>query len=123
MLKLAGGGSREETDLTEFLDQAEAYRTGGDVADSVFKVLNLMVSTHPFHVLRAAELREWIETGGYDRILRGEYRRREEGHGSYAEDLAAAARAYTEEAKSALGQVGDAVRRMRDTFAGGGGHA
>jgi Zn-dependent protease with chaperone function len=123
MLKLAGGGRREETDLKEFLDQAEEYRKGGDVADSVFKVLNLMVSTHPFHVLRAAELREWIETGGYDRILRGEYRRREEGHGSYAEDLAAAARAYAEEAKSALGQVGEAVRRMRDTFAGGGGGA
>lgn len=123
MLKLAGGGRREETDLKEFLDQAEEYRKGGDVADSVFKVLNLMVSTHPFHVLRAAELREWIEMGGYDRILRGEYRRREEGHGSYTEDLAAAARAYAEEAKSAFGQVGDAVRRMRDTFAGGGGHA
>src|SRR5690606_24529780 len=40
MLKLAGGGSREETDLNEFLEQADAYRESGDVADAVFKVLN-----------------------------------------------------------------------------------
>ncbi len=123
MLKLAGGGSREETDLNEFLDQADEYRKGGDVADSVFKVLNLMLATHPFHVLRAAELRDWIESGAYDRVLRGEYRRRDDGHASYVEDLAAAARAYTEDAKSVLNQVGEqmgsAARRMRDAFTGG----
>jgi len=119
MLKLAGGGGREETDLNEFLAQADQYRTGGDIADSVFKVLNLMMATHPFHVLRAAELRDWIEAGEYDRILRGEYRRRDDGPGPYAEDLAAAARAYAEEAKSVVEQVGAAARRMRDAFAEG----
>jgi Zn-dependent protease with chaperone function len=123
MLKLAGGGRREETDLNEFLEQAEEYRKGGDVADSVFKVLNLMLATHPFHVLRAAELRDWIEAGDYDRILRGEYRRRDDEPASYAEDLAAAARAYTADAKSVFTQVGEqmgsAARRMRDVFTGG----
>lgn len=123
MLKLAGGGSRAETDLNEFLEQAEEYRKGGDVADSVFKVLNLMLATHPFHVLRAAELRDWIESGAYDRILRGEYSRRDEGPASYTDDLAAAARAYAEDARSVLHQVGEqvgsAARRMRDTFTGG----
>jgi Zn-dependent protease with chaperone function len=123
MLKLAGGGSREETDLNEFLIQADEYRKGGDVADSVFKVLNLMLATHPFHVLRAAELRDWIEAGDYDRVLRGEYRRRGDESTSYADDLAAAARAYSADAKSVLHQVGEqmgtAARRMRDVFTGG----
>lgn len=123
MLKLAGGGSRDETDLNEFLDQAEEYRKGGDIADSVFKVFNLMLATHPFHVLRAAELRDWIEAGDYDRVLRGEYRRRDEEPASYLEDLAAAARAYTEDAKSVFHQVGEqmgsAARKMRDVFTGG----
>ena len=64
MLKLAGGGSREETDLNEFLRQADEYRQGGDVVDAVFKVLNLLGSTHPFHVLRVAEMR------GLDRVGR-----------------------------------------------------
>lgn len=119
MLKLAGGGGREETDLNEFLLQADEYRKSGDIADSVFKVLNLMMATHPFHVLRAAELRDWVEAGDYDRVLRGEYRRRGDGPAAYAEDLAAAARAYADEAKGVIDQVGTAARRMRDTFAEG----
>ncbi|HEX7050549.1 MAG TPA: M48 family metallopeptidase [Longimicrobiales bacterium] len=123
MLKLAGGGSPEETDLNEFLQQADEYRQGGDVADSVFKVLNLMVSTHPFHVLRAAELRDWIEAGEYDRILRGSYRRRGDERRAYTEDLAAAMRAYAEDARSIVNQVGsqvgNAARRARDAFAEG----
>ena len=55
MLKMAGGGDADETSLQEFIVQAEEYREGGDVADQVFKVLNLLGRTHPFYVLRVAE--------------------------------------------------------------------
>ncbi|MBX6366015.1 MAG: M48 family metallopeptidase [Gemmatimonadetes bacterium] len=116
MLKLAGGGAKEDTDLGEFLKQADEYRQSGDLADAVFKVLNLLGATHPFHVLRVAEMRDWIEAGEYDRILRGEYRRRTADETPYAEDLAAAARAYREGAKDMLDQVADAARRMRDSI-------
>ncbi|MBI4544322.1 MAG: M48 family metallopeptidase [Gemmatimonadetes bacterium] len=116
-MKLAGGGEREETDLNEFLQQADEYRKGGDIADAVFKVLNLLPATHPFHVLRAAELRDWIEAGEYDRVLRGEYRRRSDEARPYMEDLAAAAHAYAEEARGVVDQVGDAARRIRDAVA------
>jgi len=119
MMKLAGGGTNEETDLTEFLRQADEYRTGGDLLDSVFKVLNLVPATHPFHVLRAAELRDWVETGEYDRLLRGEYRRRTDEPPPWTEDLAAALRAYREEAQTLIDQLGEAARRMRDSFAQG----
>jgi Zn-dependent protease with chaperone function len=114
MMKLAGGGREDETDLNEFLVQADQYRDGGDAADMVFKVLNLMGATHPFHVLRAAELRDWVEAGEYDRILRGEYRHRTDGLGHYAEDLAAAGRAYREEAQTFTRQFADALRQTRD---------
>src|SRR6185503_14716809 len=90
-LKLAGGGPARDTDLNEFLRQADEYRHSGDVADTVFKVLNLLAVTHPFHVLRAAELRDWIEKGDYDRLLRGEYRRRGETTPPWTEDFASAA--------------------------------
>lgn len=116
MLKLAGGGSKEDTDLGEFLKQADEYRKSGDLADAVFKVLNLLGTTHPFHVLRVAEMRDWIEAGEYDRILRGEYRRRTGDETPYAEDLAEAGRAYREGAKDLLDQVADAARRMRQSF-------
>lgn len=118
-MKLAGGGTAEETNLNEFLQQSDEYRAEGDLADAVFKVLNLLGTTHPFAVLRTGELRRWIEEGEYDRILRGEYRRREDERTPYAEDLAAAARAYREDARGMFDQVEDAARRFRDQFAEG----
>ncbi|CAN5745645.1 M48 family metallopeptidase [soil metagenome] len=119
LMKLAGGGTDEETDLNEFLQQADQYRDGGDAADMVFKVLNLLGATHPFHVLRAAELRDWIEAGEYDRILRGEYRHRADGSAPYKDDLAAAARSYREDAQTFTRQFTDALRQTRDKFASG----
>jgi Zn-dependent protease with chaperone function len=119
LMKLAGGGRDDETDLNEFLVQADQYRDGGDAADMVFKVLNLLGATHPFHVLRAAELRDWIEAGEYDRILRGEYRHRTDGAAPYKEDLAEAARAYREDAQTFARQFSDALRQTRDLFTEG----
>lgn len=118
MLKFAGGGSMTETDLPEFIRQADEYRSGGDLADQVFKVLNLVGANHPFPVLRVAELRDWFESGDYDRILRGEYRRRGEPEPAYVADLSAAARAYAESARSTFDTATQAARRMVDSFLG-----
>ena len=119
LMKLAGGGYDNETDLNEFMIQADEYRKGGDVADAVFKVLNILGSTHPFHVLRAAELRDWIEAGEYDRLLRGEYKRRGEPNTPYMDDLRAAAGAYKEDAADVKSQMTDAAKRMREAFRDG----
>ena len=124
MLKMAGGipdGGRwdAEYSLDEFILQAEEYRTGGDVADQVYKVLNLMATTHPFYVLRVSEIREWIESGEYDRILRGEYPRRGEPDPAIQEDLRAAARAYADGARDMVDTMADAARRMGEAFRDG----
>ena len=120
-MKLAGGGTAEETDLNEFLQQADEYRTSGDAADAVFKVLNLLGTTHPFHTLRAAELRDWVQSGEYDRIIRGEYFRRGDPRSAYADDLRAATQAYREDAREVFDQVAegarDAARKVRDAVA------
>ncbi len=119
MLKMAGGGSTEETSLKEFIIQAEEYQEGGDIADQVFKVLNLMFQTHPFYVLRVSELRAWIESGDYDRIVRGEYARRGEPDPAYTDDLKEAASAYAEGAKDFLDTVADAAKRAGSDFMSG----
>jgi len=119
MLKMAGGGSSEETSLQEFIVQAEEYKQSGDVADQVFKVLNLMATTHPFYVLRVSELRAWIESGDYDRIIRGEYARRGEPDQALQDDLRAAASAYAEGAKDFLDDLSEAAKRMGSDFLGG----
>ena len=126
MLKMAGGLGADGDDddeadvlnLDEFIIQAEEYRETGDVADQVYKVLNLMGSTHPFHVLRVAEIRTWIEEGEYDRILRGEYAHRGERDAAYKEDLADAAKSYADGAKDLFGQVTGAAKRVADDIMG-----
>ncbi len=123
MLKMAGGGRSEETNLSEFLRQAEDYAESEDVADSVFKILNLLGTTHPFYVLRVAELRKWIEGGEYDRILRGDYTREGESDPAYLDDLAAAAKAYSEDLRDVVDDVAQAARRVRDSIVQGFGEA
>lgn len=119
MLKFAGGGRLSDTNLPEFIQQADAYRQGGDLADQVFKVLNLLGADHPFPVLRVAEMRDWFESGAYERILSGDYIRRGETSGPYREDLSAAGRAYAEGAKQTLHTASDAARRVVDSFRSG----
>ena len=117
MLKFAGGGRQpNETNLPEFIQQADEYRSGGDLADQVFKVLNVLGADHPFPVMRVAEVRDWFESGAYDRILRGEYIRRGEASRPYAEDLRAAGSAYAESAKQTLQTATDAAKRVVDSF-------
>jgi Zn-dependent protease with chaperone function len=116
MMRLAGGGSREEMDLNEFLLQAEEYRKSDNVLDQVMKVLNTLRMTHPFLVMRAALLRDWIEEGAYDRVLRGEYLRRGQSEPPLQEDLGAAARHYAGNAQDHAEKAGDTVRRMREAF-------
>ena len=117
MLKMAGGPtSQDRTDLNEFIVQADEYRESGDVADQVFKVLNVLGRTHPFHVLRVAELRDWVESGDYDRIVSGEYARRGEPDSAYEEDLRAAASAYADEARDLLDSITGAAMRAGSDF-------
>jgi Zn-dependent protease with chaperone function len=116
MLKFAGGGRKGEANLPEFIQQADAYRQGGDLADQVFKVLNLLGADHPFPVLRVAEMRDWFESGAYERILRGEYVHRGEASRPYGEDLNAAGRAYADQAKQTLNTATEAARRVVDSF-------
>ena len=116
MLKFAGGGRGGESNLTEFIHQADEYRQSGDLADQVFKVLNILGADHPFPVLRVAELRDWFERGEYDRILRGEYERRGDAERPYMEDLAEAGRSYREGAREAFGDAADAAKRVVDSF-------
>jgi Zn-dependent protease with chaperone function len=119
MLKFAGGGQTTETNLGEFIRQADQYRQTGDLADQVFKVLNLLGADHPFPVLRVAELRDWVEAGAYDRIMRGEYTRRSEDRQSLREDLSEAGRAYAEGAKQTFGSAAEAAKKVVDSFRSG----
>ena len=119
MLKFAGGYGSPEANEADFLRQAEDYRDTGDLADQIFKVLNVLGTTHPFPVIRVAEQRAWFESGAYDRILAGEYRRRGDPDTPYRDDVSAAAKAYGDSARETFGKAGDAARKVMDSFRAG----
>ena len=115
-MKLAGGNRLDKLDSQAFLAQAREYEKSGDMRDGVFKLLNLELQTHPFSVLRAAALTQWVDTGGYARVLSGEYPRRADDDGaSFGDDFGEAARHY----KDGFDQSDDPlIKGIRDGLGG-----
>lgn len=115
-LKLAGGSRLDKLDSQAFLAQAQEYERTGDMRDGLLKLLNLELQTHPFSVLRAAALTQWVDTGGYGAVLAGDYpRRSDDDKVGWNEDLSAAARHY----KDGFDQSNDPlIRGIRDGLGG-----
>jgi len=117
-LKFAGGGNMKQMDLNAFLVQAREYEENGGAIDRVFKILGVLMRTHPFNTVRAAELQRWVEGGDYDRILRGEYTRRgteaeQRPRDKHSDD---ARGHYMREAKAVVNDVVDTAKRAAQAF-------
>jgi Zn-dependent protease with chaperone function len=125
-MKTAGGARLSEMDSEAFLAQAAEYDATGDLRDGVLKLLNLEGQTHPFAVLRAAELRRWAESEEYARALAGDYpRRTDDRSASIADEVRAAARSYRDSFDlsadpliGVLRDVGGGVAGARDRIFG-----
>ncbi|MFL6055184.1 MAG: M48 family metallopeptidase [Actinoallomurus sp.] len=97
LMKLAGGARLSEMDAESFLEQAREYDAAGDVRDGLLKFLNLLSRSHPYAVIRFAELDRWARDGEYARILGGDYERRtDDSSASISEEIKNAANAYRE---------------------------
>jgi Zn-dependent protease with chaperone function len=114
-MKLASGGHLDDLDTTSFFDQGREYDEAGDLRDSVLKMLLVETRTHPFAVVRAAELRRWVDSGDYTAILGGSYPRRSEDADAPMSDAAKeAARSYSE----AFAQTQNTLGRLVHDAAG-----
>tara|TARA_Y100000768_G_scaffold318900_1_gene254495 strand:+ start:91 stop:1365 length:1275 start_codon:yes stop_codon:yes gene_type:complete len=72
MMKLAGAPPRFYGSLKaeDFKRQAKEFEGfDEDNLDKVAKTLSVMLSTHPWTVMRGSELYKWVEAGHYDNIL------------------------------------------------------
>jgi Zn-dependent protease with chaperone function len=96
-MKLASGGHLEDLDTTSFLAQGLEYAEAGDLRESLLRVMLVENQTHPFAVVRAGELRRWVDSGEYTQILAGNYPRRDEDAAASMSDAARdAAQSYAE---------------------------
>ena len=112
-MKLASGGSLEELDVASFLAQGAEYDEGGDLRESLIKFSLLQQQTHPFAVVRATELRRWIDSGAYTEILGGAYPRREDDDGASVSAAAQeAAASYTQQFEGAQDTLGRLIHDL-----------
>jgi len=108
-MQLASGGHIDQLDTTSFFAQGSEYLDAADLRDSVLKLMLVESRSHPFAVVRAAELRRWVDGGDYTSFLGGAYPRRGADDDAKVSDAAkAAAASYSEsfkQSQDALGKV------------------
>ncbi|MFG2637269.1 M48 family metallopeptidase [Streptomyces sp. NPDC048362] len=120
LMKIAGGNHLHEMNVDAFLEQAEEYDSGGDLRDSVLKILNVLPRSHPFTTVRAAELKKWAESRDFQRIMDGHYPRRDEdgdGDTSVGDAFRESAASYAGDVKTSK----DPLMKLVSDLAGGAG--
>ncbi len=117
-MKMAGGGNTAnirpgDLNLEPFVQQANEYAVNEKLTNLIWKVLNTLNLSHPMHVVRAAEVQRWLQSGEYERILRGEYVRRgaEERERPLRDDMREAAKHYGDEIKNVAEDFKNAAKR------------
>jgi Zn-dependent protease with chaperone function len=129
----AGGTSMSDIDIPEFMQQAKEYEEVDDIRDSILKLMTVEGMTHPFSVVRAAQLQRWAASEEYRAILAGDYLRRDDDQptSTMMDDIKDAGRSYKESWSNSndplakvLNDVGEAVSgaagKVFSKFGGGG---
>jgi Zn-dependent protease with chaperone function len=95
-IQVAGGIDPSRIDIPSFLQQAAEYESVEDIRDSFLKLQYVETQSHPFAVVRAAQLQKWAATEEYRAILAGDYIRRdgETPTSDWKDDLKSAAKSY-----------------------------
>jgi Zn-dependent protease with chaperone function len=108
LMIITAGAEAENLDLDAFMRQGQEY---AEPASGLQKLTRLFLDlgvTHALPVKRVHELMAWVHSGEYDRIVGGEYRRRDEKVDAKHEAGEAAAH-YAEKAKGAVTGAGAAL--------------
>lgn len=117
-IQVAGGIDPARIDVPSFLQQAAEYESVEDIRDSFLKLRFVETESHPFAVVRAAQLQKWAASQEYRAILAGDYPRRDSDQpaSDWKDDLKSAAQSYkdswsssTDPLTKVFSDVGEAV--------------
>jgi len=121
LMKMAGGPQLAELSADAFLEQAREYDAVPDVRESLIKLLQMQGTTHPFAVVRFAELDRWSSEGEYTAILAGNYPRRDQDREtSVGDEFKSAAKAYQDSWSRSADPLIGAVRGVAGSAVGAG---
>jgi len=121
LMKLAGGPQLAELSHDAFLEQAREYDAVPDVREGLLKLLQLIGTTHPFAVVRFAEIDRWAADGEYRDILAGNYPRRDSDRdASVGDEFKSAAKSYQDSWNRSADPLIGAVRGVAGSAVGAG---
>jgi Zn-dependent protease with chaperone function len=112
LMKMTGGNMLDEMDLGEFIKQAEEYQQLNSITDNIHKTLNTMYLTHPFPVMRVMEIINWVRSGEYETILRGNYQNQSKTHFDNMKDTA---KNYQKDFENTMKPMDEVVNQMKDS--------
>jgi Zn-dependent protease with chaperone function len=119
LMKTAGGSRLSELSHDEFHRQAREYDAVPDLRESLLKLLQLQGQTHPFAVIRFAEIDRWASGNEYRDILAGNYPRRDsDSDASVGDEFRAAAKSYQDSWNRSADPLIGVVRGAAGTAAG-----
>jgi len=78
LMVISGGASSRKLNLDAFLKQAADYEEWESGWDRFTRFVIELGLTHDFPVRRVHELTKWVRSGEYDRIIGGDYPKRDE---------------------------------------------
>ncbi len=117
LMVTASGMKAEELNLDAFMAQALAYESWDDPSDRVRRFFNEINVSHPYAVRRVSEIMKWVQGGEYDRILRGEYRTRDE-KADVREEAGEAMEFYAERFRAMFREFGENVTNLGGQIGG-----
>jgi Zn-dependent protease with chaperone function len=117
LMVTAAGLPASELNLDAFITQALDYETWDDPSDRIRRFFNEIGQTHSYAVRRVSEIMKWVQSGEYDRILRGEYRTRDQTADA-REEASTAMDYYAERFRAAFREAGDNVTQLGNQMGG-----
>jgi hypothetical protein len=108
---VAAGLPADQLDLDAFMSQAMEYENWEDSHDRIRRFFNEINATHSYAVRRVSEVMKWVQSGEYDRIVRGEYRRRGDDT-NVREEASDAMEYYAERFRALFRELGDNVTNL-----------
>jgi Zn-dependent protease with chaperone function len=117
LMVAASGIAADELNLDAFVAQAMEYESWDDPSDRVRRFFWELNVTHPYAVRRVSEVMRWVQSGDYDRILKGEYRTRDKQSDVRAE-ASDAVEFYAERFRAAFHDLGENVTNLGSQVSG-----
>jgi hypothetical protein len=111
LMVVSSGMPASKLNLDAFLAQAMEYQNWDDPSDRVRRFLRELGRTHANSVTRVSEVMAWVKSGEYDRIIRGEYRTRDQPDDVRAE-AGDAVEFYTERFKAIFREAADNLNNL-----------